>query len=139
MIFEEYDESLFISRFEDYKRINKEDGKGGNFTYKGLRALFEYLENLSEDIGENIKLDVITLCCEYSEYKDLNKYLNEAYTTEEINEIWREITGEEEINEEIKNTYEEEFKAKIEEEINDKTTLIKFGDDLDEGFIIQNY
>jgi hypothetical protein len=47
-IIEEYDESLFISRFEDYKRVNKEDGKGGNFTYKGLRFLFKYLYNLSE-------------------------------------------------------------------------------------------
>jgi hypothetical protein len=41
--------------------------------------------------------------------------------------------------EELTEEQREEFKAKIEEEISDKTTLIKFGDDLDEGFIIGSY
>ena len=38
-----------------------------NFSYAGLRALFEHLEQLSDDIGEPIELDVIALCCDYSE------------------------------------------------------------------------
>jgi hypothetical protein len=39
-----------------------------NFTYDGKVALFEYLEQLSDDIGNDIELDTIALCCEYSEY-----------------------------------------------------------------------
>lgn len=39
-----------------------------NFTYEGKQALFNYLEELEEDIGEQITLDIIALCCEYSEY-----------------------------------------------------------------------
>jgi len=125
MITEEYDESLFISRFEDYKRVVNSKWKGGNFTYKGLRFLFEYLDNLSEDTGEDIKLDVIALCCDYSEYKDLKEYLNDY--------------SEQHLKLKNFNRVEEEFKQAIEEEISNKTTLIKFGENLNEGFIIQSY
>lgn len=38
-----------------------------NFSYEGLDILFEYLEQLGEDIGEEIELDVIAICCDYSE------------------------------------------------------------------------
>ena len=37
------------------------------FSYEGLEVLFDYLDNLSEDIGEPIELDVIALCCDYYE------------------------------------------------------------------------
>ena len=40
----------------------------GNFTYAGKRALFDYLEGLEEDTGEEIVLDTVALCCEYSEH-----------------------------------------------------------------------
>ena len=41
-----------------------------NFTYEGLGALYEYLWDLSEDIGEDIELDVIALCCDFTEYSE---------------------------------------------------------------------
>lgn len=61
---ETIDKSLFRSRFEDYKRV----GKNKNFSYNGLDALFEYLENLESETGEQIELDVVGLCCDFSEY-----------------------------------------------------------------------
>jgi replication fork clamp-binding protein CrfC len=51
-----------------------------NFSYEGKRALFDYLEQLSEDTGEDIELDTIALCCEYTEYENLEEY-NKAYNT----------------------------------------------------------
>ena len=123
MIIEEYDESLFISRFEDYKRVVNSKWEGGNFTYKGLRYLFEYLDE-AHDEENPLKLDVISLCCDFSEYKNLKEYLID-------------YSGQHSKKEEFEG--EEEFNKVIEEEINDKTTLIKFGEDLDEGFIIQQY
>ena len=39
-------------------------GRGDSFTYKGLRALFDYLE----DTNSETELDVIALCCEWDEY-----------------------------------------------------------------------
>ena len=41
-----------------------------NFSYEGLGALYEYLEELSEDTGEDIELDVIAICCDYTEYSE---------------------------------------------------------------------
>ena len=38
-----------------------------NFSYEGLTALYECL---SEDIGEDIELDVIALCCDFTEYNE---------------------------------------------------------------------
>jgi hypothetical protein len=52
-----------------------------NFSYEGKRALFDYLEQLSEDTGEDIELDTIALCCEYTEYENLKEY-NKDYNTD---------------------------------------------------------
>ena len=38
------------------------------FSYAGLIALYDYLTDLENDIGEEIELDVIALCCDYSEH-----------------------------------------------------------------------
>lgn len=38
-------------------------GRGDDFSDDALRALFDYFE----DINENMELDVIAICCEYSE------------------------------------------------------------------------
>jgi hypothetical protein len=51
----------------DFREAFRNAGRSSNFTYEGLEALFDYLGGLSEDIGEPIELDVIALCCEYSE------------------------------------------------------------------------
>jgi hypothetical protein len=45
-------------------------GRGDQFSYEGLGLLFDYLEEIDSDYD----LDVIALCCEYSEA-----------TTDEIN------------------------------------------------------
>ena len=54
----------FAQAFHDYDR-------GNQFTTLGLMALFEYFEDLERDIGEEIELDVIAICIEYTEYADL--------------------------------------------------------------------
>ena len=58
-LYEKYDYSLFEARFKDY---NRED----NFSYQGLRALYEFLIDIAESTGA-IEVDVIALCCEFSE------------------------------------------------------------------------
>lgn len=42
-----------------------------NFSYDGLFALFEYLEDIEAQTGEPIELDVIAICCDFSEYESL--------------------------------------------------------------------
>ena len=65
-------ESQFINAFKSW------DTYKNQFSYEGLKALYNYLEELGDDIGEQIELDVIALCCEYSEY-DSFKEFQEAY------------------------------------------------------------
>lgn len=52
-----------------------------NFTYAGLCALFDYLEEYEDSTGQEIELDVIGLCCEFTEYKDLEEF-QQAYGDE---------------------------------------------------------
>ncbi len=42
-------------------------GRGKQFSYDALRGLFNHLEQLSEDIGQDVELDVIAICCDYTE------------------------------------------------------------------------
>lgn len=56
--------------FHDFRQAFK-DFERDNFTYEGQQALFDYLEELSESTGKPIELDVIALCCEFTEYNDL--------------------------------------------------------------------
>ena len=64
----------FLRAFEDMNR--KE-----NFSQEGLIALFDYLEQYENDCGQEVELDVIALCCDYSEYENLAEFQKD-YGTE---------------------------------------------------------
>jgi hypothetical protein len=55
----------YISQY-DFRRAFQEC-RPDNFSYEGLKVLFEYLEEYEMDIGEELELDVIGLCCDFSE------------------------------------------------------------------------
>ena len=42
-------------------------GRKDQFSYEGLEILFNYIEEMEQDIGEETELDVIALCCDYAE------------------------------------------------------------------------
>ena len=52
--------------FKDQFRLH---GRKDQFSYKGLTALYDHLEEVyGEDSEYEYDLDVIGLCCEYTEY-----------------------------------------------------------------------
>jgi len=53
-------ESGFHDAFRNMDRLD-------NFSYEGREALFAHLESYEDDVGNKIELDVIALCCEYTE------------------------------------------------------------------------
>lgn len=65
-------------------------GRGEQFSRWGFDALFKYFDEFSEDIGEDIHLDVIALCCEWSEYDSIeeacDQYGNEIQTADDLND-----------------------------------------------------
>ena len=56
-----------INNVYQFREAFRLTGRMDQFSYEGLEILFDYLDNLSEDIGESIELDVVALCCEYYE------------------------------------------------------------------------
>lgn len=67
-------QSDFIDAFRTMNRMD-------NFSYDGLVALYEWFEQYEEDTGERIELDVIAICCDFSEmrYNELrSEYYNEV-------------------------------------------------------------
>lgn len=69
----------FCDRFNDYDRTD-------NFSYEGKQALFDYLEEYEHDCGIEIELDVIALCCEYTEYADIEEF-HKDYSSEDFPDI----------------------------------------------------
>lgn len=72
---------------DDFRQwLKTSDSYKDYFSYEGAGALFEYLEDLSEQLDENFDYDPIAWCCEYSEYKDLKEackqYDEEVYFSE---------------------------------------------------------
>ena len=60
------------------KRHRKE-----NFSYEGLKLIFDYMEDLEESLGEELEYDPISICCEFHEYGSLQGVL-EDYAIQEI-------------------------------------------------------
>jgi len=56
-------------------------GRENQFSYKGKKALFEYLEQYEEETSEQLELDLIALCCEFSEFENLEEFQN-AFSNE---------------------------------------------------------
>ena len=58
----------------DFQRAFIDYGRANQFSNEGLDGLYEYLEEAFNDMGEEYELDVIALCCEYSEYDSVDWY-----------------------------------------------------------------
>lgn len=74
---QEVDFQTFERAFISYNRQN-------HFP-EGLWYLFEYLTGYERDTGEEIELDVIALCCDYTESR-LSEVLKE-YSLESLDEL----------------------------------------------------
>ena len=74
--------------------FQKSAERKNQFSYEGLRALYEYLVNLEDDIGEEFEFDPIALCCEYTEYESLDDFQeqHDKFDFECIDDI-KEVTS----------------------------------------------
>lgn len=120
-------EYQFTQAFVDMNRTE-------NFTYDARKALFSHFESIEEDTGEEIELDVIAICCEYSEFSTAVEAATESgWEAPEAPEHDEDATEEEiEVaNEEAKEEAEAEALAWLQ----DHTTVIEF----DGGIVIQGF
>lgn len=56
-----------------------------NFSYSGLEQLYSYLEEYEDSTGCEMELDVIALCCDFSE--DTIKYFLDFYSLNDLDEL----------------------------------------------------
>lgn len=74
------------------EQLFREYGRANHFSYEGFNALYDYLYDFSEDIGEDFKIDVIALCCDFTEYSDWEEvYQNYSYSYNRESGSWCEI------------------------------------------------
>jgi hypothetical protein len=53
--------------FYDFREAFRNYGRADSYSREGLEMLFNYLEDLEQDMGQELELDVIALCCDYNE------------------------------------------------------------------------
>lgn len=53
--------------FNDFHQAFKNHDRATQFSYEGLELIYDYLLELEQDAGWEIELDVIAICCDYSE------------------------------------------------------------------------
>jgi hypothetical protein len=75
-------EHQFIDAFKTW------DTYKNNFSYEGLKALYEYLEEVSECMdNKTIELDVVAICCDYTEFENLKDF-QEQFSDTDIKHIF---------------------------------------------------
>ncbi len=82
-----------------FERAFADMGRLSQFSYEARQKLYEYFEEYEDSTGEEIELDVIAICCEYTEYENLSEFQKE---------------------------YGQEYKTI--EDVEDRTTVIKVDD-----------
>lgn len=115
MIIQTVDEQRFVNEFADM-------GRADNFSVEARKALFEYHNDLSDDTGQPFELDIIAICCDWSEY-DLQDALNDYSHLLDSDSI-TECDGD-----------EEALLDYIEEVLNEETFVIR----LDNTLLIQAF
>jgi hypothetical protein len=92
-----------------------------SFSYNGKRALYDYLEEYEESTGEQVELDTVALCCDYSEHESAHACALE-YTVDKTLGVSQDDTA-------------EDTEKIAREWLEDRTTVI---DVTGGGVIIQN-
>ena len=76
-----------------FRRAFERTDRKDQFSYEGLEALFNWLEQYEDDTGEEMELDIIALCCDFTEYESLSDFQKDyGMTYQSIDDI-EENTG----------------------------------------------
>ena len=87
--------SSFIDAF-------KQSSRKDQFSYEALGAIFDCLEEYSDSTGEPVELDIVAICCEWSEAHwsdiareysvDLNDFADDEDDDERIQAVYETIS-----------------------------------------------
>ena len=72
-----------VTRFDFVDWFRGSDTYKNNFSYDGLNSLFDYFEELEEQMENEMDFDPIAICCEFSEYENFEE-IKENYNSTDI-------------------------------------------------------
>ena len=76
-----------INKYNFIDRFRSSDSYANNFSYEGLSALFDYLEDYEDDTGEQIEFDLVALCCDFTEYENLQEIKDNYSDIESLEDL----------------------------------------------------
>jgi len=76
-----------INKYNFIDRFRSSDSYANNFSYEGLSALFDYLEDYEDDTGEKIEFDLVALCCDFTEYENLQEIKDNYSDIESLEDL----------------------------------------------------
>lgn len=82
-------QTITVSQFDDAFHAM---GRGDQFSYAARHALYDYLEQYAEDTGSEVELDVIALCCDYTEYADFEQLQADYSDIESMEDLQNHTT-----------------------------------------------
>ena len=83
----------------ELEQLFREYGRENYFSYEGFKALYDYLEEFSECIGEDFKIDVIALCGDFTEYESWEIIYNDySYSYNHESKTFEELEKEGELD-----------------------------------------
>ena len=82
-----------IKTITEFEFIDGFKNRPDNFSYDGLKALFEWHENLEWSDGQPIEFDRVAIACDFNEYESLAEF-NKDYDKDfvSINDVVEETT-----------------------------------------------
>jgi|TARA_R100000501_G_C2588372_1_gene89230 hypothetical protein len=73
-------EYQFVDAFDQINRSN-------NFSREGRFALYEWLIQFEEDTGQELELDPIAFCCDFTEYESFAEFQKDYDSVESMEEL----------------------------------------------------
>lgn len=84
---------MIYQKINEYQFVNAiQSIRPDNFSRGAISALGEYLELLSNETGTDIELDVIALCCEFTEYENLEAIQADYSDIEDWDDVYNLTT-----------------------------------------------
>lgn len=54
-------------KFSDFTKAFRDYGRENQFSFEGLSLIYDYITEYERESGEEVELDVIGICCDWSE------------------------------------------------------------------------
>ena len=67
--------------------FRKSENRKNQFSYEGLKALYEHLIQYEEDGDTELEFDPIAFCCDFSEYENLKELKNNYPNIENFKDL----------------------------------------------------